>query len=96
MWILRPAPKVVSQVPRNAAFHPSPDRRQHGPSWNPCTFQGGEELKQMPWAAPEAGSANRNAQGIGVRGESLGRGQRAPDPSLGGDQVLGATLGLTH
>lgn len=49
----------------------------------------------MPWAAPEAGSANRGV-GIRVRGESLGRDKGLLTPALEGDQVLGATLGWTH
>ena len=90
-----PTPKVVSQLPRNAAFRPQPRQAATWPSWNPCTFQGGEELKQMPWAALEAGSANRGV-GIRVRGESLGRDKGLLNPALEGDKVLGATLGLTH
>lgn len=49
----------------------------------------------MPWAALEAGSANRGV-GIRVRGESLGRDKGLLNPALEGDKVLGATLGLTH
>ena len=90
-----PAPKVVSQLPRNVAVRPQPRQVATWPGWNPCIFQGGKELKQTPWAAQEAGSANRGP-GIGVRGESLGRDKGLLTPALEGDQVLGATLGLTN